>query len=53
MLGYEGTANEVVKRLQLLLPDHPEILELDDPWGLFKIEGFDVKDLQPSLHQAA
>ena len=49
---YSNTANELVRRIQALIPEHPEILELDSPWDLFKIKGFTCNDLNPSLFQA-
>lgn len=48
----KSTADELVKRITDLIPTHPEILSLDDAWGLFKVEGFDCKDLGPTLFQA-
>jgi hypothetical protein len=55
-MGYEGayewTANELVKRITALIPKHPEILKLENAWGLFKVEGFKCDDLGPSLGQA-
>jgi hypothetical protein len=50
--AYEGIANELVKRITALIPEHPEILKLNDPWKLFKVPGFNCKDLGPSLFQA-
>jgi hypothetical protein len=53
MLTYEETANVLVRRIEALVPEHPEILNLDSAWGLFKIPGFKCDDLQPSLAQAS
>lgn len=50
---YESTAQELKRRITALIPSHPEILDLDSPWGLFKIDGFDCGDLEPSLAQAS
>ena len=50
--NYEKTADELVRRISALIPTHPEIMELEDAWGLFKIEGFKCKDLGPTLFQA-
>ena len=44
--------NELEKRIDDLIADHPEILDLEDPWGLFKIKEFKCKDLQPTFAQA-
>jgi hypothetical protein len=49
---YETTANELVKRIEALVPEHPEILTLESAWDLFKIPGFKCDDLQPSAAQA-
>ncbi|HDZ25067.1 hypothetical protein LCGC14_1555360 [marine sediment metagenome] len=49
---YESTGNELRDRILALIPDHPEILTLDSCWDLFKVSGFDCRDLQPSLAQA-
>ena len=48
---YERTGNELVDRILALIPEHPEILELDSPWALFKC-GLKCNDLRPSLAQA-
>ena len=50
---YGGIANALRDRIAALIPEHPEIMEMDSPWDLFDIEGFDCKDLAPSLYQAA
>lgn len=52
-MSYNSTAEELSKRILALIPAHPELLTLDDPWKLFKVEGFKCDDLQPSLAQAA
>ena len=52
MIDYDGTANELAKRITKLIPDHPEILKLETPWGLFKVPGFKCDDLAPSMFQA-
>lgn len=49
---YEETAQTLKGRILDLIPDHPEILELDSPWGLFKVDRFKCDDLGPSLAQA-
>ena len=50
--NYVSTADQLVERIAALIPTHPEILEMTDPWKLFAVEGFDCKDLGPSLFQA-
>lgn len=50
---YTDTANELGRRILALIPSHPEILTLDSPFGLFKIDDFKCDDLQPSLFQAS
>jgi hypothetical protein len=51
--GYAATANTLKDRIKALIPAHDEILTLKNPFDLFKVEGFDCKDLDPSLAQAA
>ena len=50
---YYDTANELQDRIEKLIPTHPEILDMEDPWGLFDVDGFECEDLQPSLMQAS
>ena len=50
--GYEAAGNELRDRILALIPTHPEILEMDDCFKLFKVDGFKCDDLQPSLAQA-
>lgn len=52
-MNYEETANRLIERIEALVPSHPEILRLESPWDLFRIEGFECADLQPSLAQAS
>jgi len=52
MLTYESTAEALVARIKGLIPKHPEILAMKDPWDLYKIKEFKCDDLQPSLFQA-
>ena len=49
---YEQTANTLRDRIVALIPDHPEIMDMESPWDLFKVDGFDCGDLAPSLYQA-
>lgn len=50
---YVGIANELQDRILALIPDHPNIMQLKDPWGLFKIPEFRCNDLGPSFSQAS
>lgn len=50
--GYEAAANELRERIERLIPDHPEILEMESPWDLFKVPDFKCDDLDPSMAQA-
>lgn len=49
---YEACANALVDRILALIPAHPEILEMTDPFELCKLNDFIYADLQPSLFQA-
>ncbi len=49
---YESTAHQLRDRIIALIPSRPEILELNDTWGLFKVDGFNCDDLGPSFAQA-
>lgn len=49
---YRKTGQELERRIVALIPDHPEILEMDEPWGLFEVSGFCCADLGPTLNQA-
>lgn len=53
MEEYSGIANKLKDRILELIPERPEILELEDAWGLFKVDGFKCDDLGPSLFQAS
>ena len=50
--GYTATADELTQRILALIPDHPYVLTMDDPWALLKVPGFDCSDLGPTLFQA-
>ncbi len=52
-MDYATTADTLAERILALIPANPHILDLDSPWGLFKVEGFKCDDLQPSMAQAA
>jgi len=49
---YIDTADELSRRILLLIPKHPEILTMESPWDLFKIKEFSCKDLAPTMFQA-
>lgn len=51
--AYENIATILSQRIEALIPTHPELLTLNDPWQLFNVEGFQCDDLGPSLAQAA
>jgi hypothetical protein len=51
--GYAATADTLRDRIVALIPDNPHIMDMDDPWSLFGVKGFDCSDLGPSLAQAA
>lgn len=50
---YSKTADTLVERITALIPTHPEILEIDDPFKLFKVPGFKCDDIAPSFFQAS
>lgn len=50
--SYEATGNALRGRILALIPEHQEILYMDDCFELFKVEGFKCDDLQPSIAQA-
>lgn len=49
-MDYTSTADALVNRIVAL---GPQILDLRDPWQLFKVPGFTCDDLGPSLAQAS
>jgi hypothetical protein len=51
-ITYELYANKLKDRILSLIPDHPEIMNIDSAWDLFKINDFNCDDLQPSAFQA-
>ena len=50
MTDYEAVGNEIVRRIEALLPDHPELLTFTTAWELVDI-GLEVDDLRPSGFQ--
>lgn len=51
-MNYSKTADELVARITALIPDHPEIMDMESAWDLFDVDGFKCDDLQPSMFQA-
>jgi hypothetical protein len=49
--GYEQDADILTKRILDLIPGNLHILQLENPYDLFQIEGFKCDDLNPSLIQ--
>lgn len=49
---YENDANRLVQRIREVAATQPQILELTDPWDMFKVPGFKCDDIGPSLFQA-
>jgi len=49
---YVDTANTLRDRIVDLIKTHPEIMDMDSPWDLFRLDDFNCKDLAPSLAQA-
>jgi len=53
MNPYQATSDALTDRIRKLIPKHPEILEMTEPWALLKVEEFNCDDLNPSLAQAS
>ena len=51
-MTYEDAGQELKRRIKALIPEHPEIMEMRGPWGLFKVPGFRCDDLEPSMAMA-
>lgn len=51
-ITYTETVELLAARITALIPEHPEILEMESAWDLFKVLGFVCDDLGPSLFQA-
>jgi len=49
---YASTAEKLVQRILDVAEEHPEILELSNPWEMFQVPGFRCDDIGPSLAQA-
>jgi len=50
---YNSVIFKLVDLITDLVPEHPEILTLENSFDLFDIPEFNVDDLQPSLYQAS
>ncbi len=50
--AYEAIANTLEDRIYQLIPEHPEIMEMQSAWDLLTIKEFNCKDLGPSAAQA-
>lgn len=50
--AYADVGNVLEDRIFQLIPKHPEIMEMESAWDLFKIEAFNCDDLAPSAAQA-
>ena len=51
-MNYGDTAEQLTERILKLIPKQPQILDITDPWKLFKVPGFKCDDLGPSAAQA-
>lgn len=49
---YAKTVDELTNRIVALIAENPHILTMESAWDLFKVDGFDCKDIGPSLAQA-
>ena len=52
-MDYSDTANTLAQRILALIPAHPKIMDMIEPFDLYKVEGFDCSDLEPTLFQAS
>lgn len=53
MLSYEECGQELARRIEAIIPKNQSILQMESPWGLFKVPGFKSDDLQPTLAMAS
>jgi hypothetical protein len=51
-LTYERVAEELERRIEALVQQHPHVLKIHDPFDLFRIPEFTCTDLDPSMAQA-
>lgn len=52
-MSYASVGEAMVTRILESMRLHPEVAQLDDAWGLFKVPGFKCDDLGPTYAQAA
>lgn len=50
---YSSNAETLRDRIVALIPSNPKILELDNPFGLFKVPDLTINDLDLTLYQAS
>jgi len=50
---FERPGLTLTERILKLIPDNPQILDMENPRELFDIEGFYCDDLKPDWYQAA
>ena len=50
--AYQDAAEELKHRIMALIPDHPEILEMDEARDLHRVPGFRCDDIGPSCAMA-
>lgn len=51
-MNYEESGQELIKRIEALVPDHPEILTMESSWDLFKC-GLKCSDLDVTFAMAS
>jgi len=49
---YEKCGQSLKSRILALIPKHKQILQITDPFELFRIPGFKCDDLEPTLAMA-
>jgi len=52
-IPYQNDADILSLRILALIPKHPEILDMEDPFDLFRIPGFSIFGMDVSLAQAS
>ncbi len=50
--SYTSVADRLAGRIEELISTHPEIMRISNVWDLFQVDGFECRDLEPSLYQA-
>ena len=51
--GERGAGYELTKRILGLMEREPRVVEISDPWELFKVPGFKCDDLEPTVAEAS